>query len=442
MRPERKRRRTPALLAAAAAAAAAAAGLPGLSMALPISSLSAFTPSPLPDRRHTGPPRGGGGSLSAGRRTAAASPTAPDPRPEADPPSRPPSSSSSLPSPGTQAATWAARLEALRSYAATHGGTAADLPSLHPPDPALATWVANQRHQYRHLLAGRYSSLTAERVRELREAGLDLGPFRDRAWEARFAQLVRFRERHGHCRVPELGGEGGEEGEDAAGLGRWVARQRFLAHADGRDDGDAESSAPLLPVDRWRRLDEIGFEWEQRGRRWTAMLERLEAVLAGGAADPDPSGGGGPDPPPPHSPDPVPTDVALAAATRRLRAKRLLLNPSNRDLRVWVRAQRDQHARRMRGLPSSLTDERIARLESIPGWRWVGRRGPVTGYDDDDPEGGGRGRAKPSASDWSRLLEEARKVDVAAKVIPNPSAADIMDWDDDNLADLWDMEDD
>ena len=274
------------------------------------------------------------------------------------------------------------------------------------------------------------------------EAGLDLGPFRDRAWEARFAQLVRFRERHGHCRVPELGGEGGEEGDDAAGLGRWVARQRFLAHADGRDDGDAESSAPLLPVDRWRRLDEIGFEWEQRGRRWTAMMERLEAVLAGGAADPDPSGGGGPDPPPPHSPDPVPTDVALAAATRRLRAKRLLLNPSNRDLRVWVRAQRDQHARRMRGLPSSLTDERIARLESIPGWRWVGRRGPVTGYDDDDPEGGGRGRAKPSASDWSRLLEEARKVDVAAKVIPNPSAADIMDWDDDNLADLWDMEDD
>ena len=412
MRPERKRRRTPALLAAAAAAAAA--GLPGLSMALPLSS------------------------LSAGRRTAAASPTAPDPRPAADPPSRSPSSS--LPSPGTQAATWAARLEALRSYAATHGGTAADLPSLHPPDPALATWVANQRHQYRHLLAGRYSSLTAERVRELREAGLDLGPFRDRAWEARFAQLVRFRERHGHCRVPELGGEGGEEGDDAAGLGRWVARQRFLAHADGRDDGDAESSAPLLPVDRWRRLDEIGFEWEQRGRRWTAMMERLEAVLAGGAADPDPSGGGGPDPP--HSPDPVPTDVALAAATRRLRAKRLLLNPSNRDLRVWVRAQRDQHARRMRGLPSSLTDERIARLESIPGWRWVGRRGPVTGYDDDDPEGGGRGRAKPSASDWSRLLEEARKVDVAAKVIPNPSAADIMDWDDDNLADLWDMEDD
>jgi len=75
-------------------------------------------------------------------------------------------------------------------------------------------------------------------------------------WERGFAALSKFREREGHCRPSE------DHIEDKFNLGQWVSVQRY------RKD--------LLPVERRRRLDAIGFVWDCRDYRWD---ERFAVLL-------------------------------------------------------------------------------------------------------------------------------------------------------------------
>ena len=64
-------------------------------------------------------------------------------------------------------------------------------------------------------------------------------------WEDGFAALVRFKEREGHCRVPD-----NKARVDGLNLGSWVSRQR--------------SNKDTLSPERRQRLDEIGFIWDAR----------------------------------------------------------------------------------------------------------------------------------------------------------------------------------
>jgi hypothetical protein len=76
-------------------------------------------------------------------------------------------------------------------------------------------------------------------------------------WERGFATLSKFRRREGHCCPSRLHAEGNFE------LGQWVSVQRY------RKD--------LLPIERKRRLDAIGFIWVWRDYLWeqnfAALLE-------------------------------------------------------------------------------------------------------------------------------------------------------------------------
>ena len=67
-------------------------------------------------------------------------------------------------------------------------------------------------------------------------------------WERGFTALSKFRERERHCCPSE------DHIEDKFNLGQWVSVQRH------RKD--------LLPVERRRRLDAIGFVWDCRDYRW------------------------------------------------------------------------------------------------------------------------------------------------------------------------------
>ena len=67
-------------------------------------------------------------------------------------------------------------------------------------------------------------------------------------WEKGFAALSRFRARKGHCCPSQHHVEGNFN------LGRWVSAQRY------RKD--------LLPFERKRRLEAIGFVWDWIGYRW------------------------------------------------------------------------------------------------------------------------------------------------------------------------------
>lgn len=60
-----------------------------------------------------------------------------------------------------------------------------------------------------------------------------------------FNELKRYKERLGHCNVPQVWNENPP-------LGRWVHRQRV-----------AENKGELLP-ERKARLDAVGFEWSRR----------------------------------------------------------------------------------------------------------------------------------------------------------------------------------
>jgi len=64
------------------------------------------------------------------------------------------------------------------------------------------------------------------------------------SWDEWFGRLVTFKEREGHCRVPQAHKEGDHR------LGIWVGTQRA-------------KKANLTP-ERLQRLDEIGFVWNAR----------------------------------------------------------------------------------------------------------------------------------------------------------------------------------
>lgn len=304
----------------------------------------------------------------------------------------------------SQSHVWNIRYSDLIEYKRKHGNT--NVP-LSYSDTKLAIWVRNQRHQFRHLLNGRRSTLTRERYEKLRAINFDFGtPIRE-AWGRRYQELVAFKERHGHCNVPELWDEN-------PALGRWVALQRVCYR-----NLQAETK-PDLTLDRVEALEDIGFEWSVHDSSWRNMLERTRRTLFFVDGD-----------------DSVPNrDEEEGRLERRPDWTKILGQDHNRDVRVWIDVQRYHYARLQRGDSSSLTQERIELLgRSIPGFQWIGSRGPrqkMTGDED------------PLEEDWSRLVEEAKKVDVEAVMVAEKEedADDLAVWDETDLLDLWAMEDD
>lgn len=131
---------------------------------------------------------------------------------------------------------WAEMFAHLATYRKEHGHTQV------PPGygkHGLGDWVANQR------VLQRAGTLPPDRRERLESIGFEWRGVRKAAaerWEQRFAQLVAFRERHGHCRVPA------KWREDTA-FGHWVYNQRLFKRKG------------KLSAERIRRLEEIGFEW-------------------------------------------------------------------------------------------------------------------------------------------------------------------------------------
>jgi superfamily II DNA or RNA helicase len=80
-------------------------------------------------------------------------------------------------------------------------------------------------------------------------------------WDERYGELVAFKEREGHCNVPE-------PYEDNPALGRWVRNQRSRVKAG--------SVAP----DRVARLDALGFVWEPREALWDEVYLHLTQFKA------------------------------------------------------------------------------------------------------------------------------------------------------------------
>jgi len=82
----------------------------------------------------------------------------------------------------------------------------------------------------------------------------------EEAWERGFAALKKFKAREGHCQVQQSHLEG------TFRLGQWVSVQRELKNK--------------IAANRKRRLDAVGFVWDDHERNWEKGFAALQKFKA------------------------------------------------------------------------------------------------------------------------------------------------------------------
>jgi len=133
---------------------------------------------------------------------------------------------------------WESMFQLLVKYKAQHGNTM--VPPLCPKNLQLGKWVVTQRRQYSK------NQLSSNRVLRLESIGFEWSSKRlllaGEQWESQFQQLLEYKAQHGHTCVPLRYPKNPK-------LGWWVQSQR------------ARHAKKLLKVDRFLKLDSLGFVW-------------------------------------------------------------------------------------------------------------------------------------------------------------------------------------
>ena len=113
-----------------------------------------------------------------------------------------------------------------------------NVPSHHVEDGSnLGKWLSNQRAEFKK------GDLDEERRQRLEDLGVVWNMLEEQ-WEQSLALLVQYKEKEGHCDVPQ------RHVEDGGKLGWWLNTQRRLF-----EKGD-------LDEERRQRLEELGVVWE------------------------------------------------------------------------------------------------------------------------------------------------------------------------------------
>jgi hypothetical protein len=126
---------------------------------------------------------------------------------------------------GSLFSVWEDRLSELAEYRRIHGHC--NVPLNCSENAKLATWVANQRKEYRSRVKGKTSHITPARIQELECLGFKWRVYVT-TWEDRLRELADYRRIHGHCNIPRNYSESSK-------LANWVANQRmqYKWHLDG-----------------------------------------------------------------------------------------------------------------------------------------------------------------------------------------------------------------
>eukprot|EP00804_Cyclotella_cryptica_P005021 CCRYP_020359-RA/>CCRYP_020359-RA protein AED:0.10 eAED:0.10 QI:236/1/1/1/0.85/0.75/8/252/634 len=141
---------------------------------------------------------------------------------------------------------WNEMLLKLRAYKAEHGHC--NVPTSLCTE--LSNWVASQRRMYNKLISGKPGKravLDAIKMQRLTELGFQFRPRGSyESWDDQIEKLRRFKEEHGHCRVPV----------SHPILGNFVklARREYKLKQQGNKSS--------MTADRERDLREIGFVFE------------------------------------------------------------------------------------------------------------------------------------------------------------------------------------
>ena len=195
---------------------------------------------------------------------------------------------------------WEENFLELQLFREEHGHC--KVPHRYPQNPFLGVWVCVQRRCFKE------GKLAEDKVARLEELGF-VWDVTEEAWEKNFLELKRFREEHGHCKVPW----GYPQNPS---LGVWVCDQR------------KKFKKGKLAEDRIARLEELGFVWDVFEEVWEKNFLELKRFQEE------------------HGHCKVPRGY-----------------PENPDLGCWVKHQREYFK------SAKLAEDRIARLEEI-GFVW------------------------------------------------------------------------
>ena len=141
--------------------------------------------------------------------------------------------------------TWSERYGELEGFKVRFGNCL--VPRNWPENHQLANWVGNQRAFFRR------NKLAVEQIQKLNAIDFEWEPI-DQFWEEMFAALVRYKQLHHDCNVPQ-------EFPDNQELANWLGNQR---HRKER-----------LTAEQVLRLDEQGVIWNPREALWETNFASL-----------------------------------------------------------------------------------------------------------------------------------------------------------------------
>lgn len=155
---------------------------------------------------------------------------------------------------------WRASLDELAKYKEEYGNCL--VPRGYPPSPRLASWVAEQRKQYKLLQIGKQSSITPQRIDLLNSLDFAWNA-QEAAWEKHIEDLKSYKEEYGDCLVPL-------NHPDYPKLGLWVKEQRrhYTLLRQGKPSHMTEERA--------QTLQKIGFCWDTHEAIWGERLVELK----------------------------------------------------------------------------------------------------------------------------------------------------------------------
>lgn len=209
--------------------------------------------------------------------------------------------------------TWDERFDQLVEYNSEYGDC--NVPQSYEKTPGLGRWVNRQR------TAKAKDELGNERISKLKSLGFSFNT-KNFLWDARFQELVNFKQNTGHCDVP-YGWNDNKE------LSKWVQKQRYLYTLKTR------GSKSNLTDEREEKLKILGFVWNASSTSWDTHFDALcQYKKRYGNCN-------------------VPRPYA-----------------DNPKLSNWVYNHRSEYSRKRRGLKNNLTSGREAKLNSV-GFAWI-----------------------------------------------------------------------
>jgi uncharacterized protein CbrC (UPF0167 family) len=111
---------------------------------------------------------------------------------------------------------WEKHYQELLNFNERHGHC--NVPHTYDANLSLARWAKRQRYQYTRKLEQKQSCLSDARQQKLDAVGF-AWDLQTMAWQERFDELVKFKQKNGHCNVPSRFREN-------PALGMWAKTQR------------------------------------------------------------------------------------------------------------------------------------------------------------------------------------------------------------------------